>query len=339
MTLPTLRRIAALAEAGATIIGTAPSGSPSLADDPAAYRALVARLWPGGAEARVGAGRVLATRDLPAALQRLQIAPDFSADVAADAATPLFQHRALPDGAQAYFVLNRGAARTVAARFRVQGRVPERWHADTGRREPLAFRRAQDTTIVSLPLDTERGALIVFQSSASAMAQLAAPPAPTPIATLDGPWKVTFQAGRGAPASTTLASLAPLDASTDPGIRYFSGEATYSRSFTPPPGWRAGQPLWIDLGRVGDVAEVTVNGRVAGITWQAPHRVEIGGLVHRGENALTITVANLWVNRLIGDAQPGVAKVAWVAAPTYRPDAPLRASGLIGPVVLMGEQR
>lgn len=339
MTLPTLRRIAALAEAGATIIGTAPSGSPSLADDPAAYRALVARLWPGGAEARVGAGRVLATRDLPAALQRLQIAPDFSAGVAPDAVTPLFQHRALPDGAQAYFVLNRGPARTVVAHFRVQGLIPERWHADTGRREPLAFRRAQGTTIVSLPLDAERGALIVFRPSTSATAERAAPSSPTPIATLDGPWKVTFQAGRGAPASTTLTSLAPLNASTDPGIRYFSGEAAYRRSFTPPPGWRVGQPLWIDLGRVGDVAEVTVNGRAAGITWQAPYRVEIGGLVRPGENALTITVANLWVNRLIGDAQPGAARVAWVAAPTYRPDAPLRPAGLIGPVVLMGAPR
>ena len=47
-------------------------------------------------------------------------------------------------------------------------------------------------------------------------------------------------------------------------------------------------------------------------------------------------VANLWVNRLIGDAQPNVTqKITWTAVPTYLPDAPLRPSGLIGPVQLL----
>lgn len=339
MTLPVLRRIAALAEAGATIVGTAPSGSPSLADDPGAYRALVARLWPGGADATVGAGRVIATQDLSAALERLQIIPDLAGDAAPGAAPLLFQHRALPDGRHVYFVLNQGGGRTITARFRIQGLVPEQWNADTGTSAPLPYRFAQGVTLVPLALGTARGTLVVFRKPTSDGRQPVAAPPIVPVATLQGPWTVTFQPGRGAPASARLATLAPLNEHSDPGIRYFSGEATYSRTFAPPPGWRRGQPLWIDLGRVGDVAEVKVNGRVAGIAWQAPHRLEIGGLIHPGENSLTVTVANLWVNRLIGDAQPGARRLAWVAAPTYRPDAPLRASGLIGPVVLMGEQR
>ena len=52
-----------------------------------------------------------------------------------------------------------------------------------------------------------------------------------------------------------------------------------------------------------------------------------------GRNHLTIKIANLWVNRLIGDAQPGaVRKYSFTAIPTYGADAPLRASGLLGPV-------
>jgi hypothetical protein len=47
-----------------------------------------------------------------------------------------------------------------------------------------------------------------------------------------------------------------------------------------------------------------------------------------------VRVANLWVNRLVGDAQPGASKVTFTAAPTYKADAPLRPSGLIGPVTL-----
>jgi hypothetical protein len=56
--------------------------------------------------------------------------------------------------------------------------------------------------------------------------------------------------------------------------------------------------------------------------------------VHNGTNAIQVRVTNSWVNRLIGDAQPGATKVTWTAIPTYNADAPLRPSGLVGPVTL-----
>lgn len=80
-----------------------------------------------------------------------------------------------------------------------------------------------------------------------------------------------------------------------------------------------------------------VNGRLAGTVWHAPNRLDIGRLARPGVNRLEVRVANLWVNRLIGDARPGAAKVAFVTAPTYRPNAPLPPSGLIGPVVLLAK--
>jgi hypothetical protein len=46
-------------------------------------------------------------------------------------------------------------------------------------------------------------------------------------------------------------------------------------------------------------------------------------------------VANLWVNRLIGDQQPGAQKVTFTTIATYTPKAPLRLSGLVGPVRLL----
>jgi hypothetical protein len=92
--------------------------------------------------------------------------------------------------------------------------------------------------------------------------------------------------------------------------------------------------LWLDLGKVGDLAEVWVNGRQVGTVWHAPYRIDIGSAVKPGSNELEVRVANVWVNRLIGDAQPGATKITFTAAPTYKPDAPLRPSGLIGPVTL-----
>ena len=102
-----------------------------------------------------------------------------------------------------------------------------------------------------------------------------------------------------------------------------------------PKGARPGAPLLLDLGKVGDLAEVHVNGKLVGTAWHAPYRLDIGSAVQRGRNQIEIRVADLWVNRLIGDAQPGATKITWTSGPTYRADAPLRPSGLMGPVVLM----
>ena len=136
-----------------------------------------------------------------------------------------------------------------------------------------------------------------------------------------------------------LDELAPLEESEMPGIRYFSGIANYSRRFTVPRSWRPGQPLWLDLGKAHEIAEVLVNGQHAGYAWHAPYRIDISRHAKRGRNSLEVRVANLWVNRMIGDAQSGAEKITWTAMPTYTKDAPLRPSGLVGPVTILAEVR
>lgn len=137
MTLPTLRRIAALAEAGATIVGQRTTSSPSLADDPATYSALAARLWSGSSVTAVGKGRVIATRNIAAGLGAASIAPDV--DFGASTADFRFLHRKLADD-DAYFFDNReNRPEMIEANFRVAGKAPELWHADTGaKNEPLS---------------------------------------------------------------------------------------------------------------------------------------------------------------------------------------------------------
>ena len=134
-----------------------------------------------------------------------------------------------------------------------------------------------------------------------------------------------------------MPALTPLDQHAEPGVKYFSGTASYTRDFSTPRGWKPGQPLWIDLGDAREVAEVLVNGQSAGYAWHAPYRVDIAALARKGRNRIEVRVANLWVNRLIGDAQSGAAKITWTAMPSYTANAPLRPSGLIGPVRLLGQ--
>jgi hypothetical protein len=334
MTVATLQRLSALVEAGATVIGQAPDDSPALADSKVEFSALVRKLWSGQQVTKVGAGQVIASSDIDAALAGAGVAPDFHMSGASADAHVMFVHRKLADG-EVWFLNNRKAsAEQVEARFRVTGKQPELWHADTGTSEPVSYRIEGGETVVPMTLDAEGSVFVVFRKPAQATSLMLKKVVPTTVVTLDRPWQVAFQQDRGAPASVTMPRLGSLTDHADPEVRYFSGLATYSSSFTLPKAVKPGSPLWLNLGDVGEIAEVTVNGKQAGYAWHKPYRVDISGAVRKGANTLEVKVANLWVNRLIGDAQPGARKVTWTAIPTYRADAPLRPSGLIGPVTL-----
>lgn len=334
MTVATLRRLAALVEAGATVVGHAPESSPALADGKADFAALVAKLWSGAPVTRLGAGQVIASADIDAALAKAGVSPDFRMSGASADAEVLFVHRTLGDG-DLWFLNNRKTVdERVEARFRVTGKQPELWYADSGRSEPVSYRIENGETIVPLTLGAESSVFVVFRKPAKANSLMIKKAVPTAVATLDRPWQVAFQADRGAPAGITLPKLASLSDQAEPGVRYFSGMATYTSSFTLPKSVNAGAPLWLNLGEVGEIAEVSVNGKHVGYAWHKPYRVDLSGVVRKGVNSVEVKVANLWVNRLIGDAQPGAEKVTWTSFPTYRADTALRPSGLIGPVTL-----
>ena len=335
ISLATLRRIAALAEQGATIVGDAPERSPGLDAGEPEYADLVRKLWGGGEVTQVGKGRVIAGRDIEKALGLIGVAPDFAATAPSDSGVS-FVHRRV-GGDDIYFVAHRGKqGGLVEARFRVAGKAPEIWRADDMTIKPASYRIDGGHTVVPLDIRAEDSLFVVFRRAAAAPSRTVVPEVTTQVAEIQGPWTVAFQPDRGAPPGMTLARLASLSEQPEPGIKYFSGVATYTRTIDAPPSWKPGLSLLLDLGTIGDVAEVRVNGQLAGAAWQPPYRVDIGHLLKRGPNHLDIRVANLWVNRLIGDQQPGATRITTTGTPTYTADAPLRPSGLIGPVRLLG---
>jgi hypothetical protein len=327
MTLGTLKRIAEMVDAGAVLIGEKPQSSPALGDDATEFSMLVNKVW--------SSANVAASRDPDTAMARLGVMPDFTYRGADKDTELLFVHRVIPDG-DIYWVNNRKRRpERVSMKFRVKNSVPEFWDAVTGQSQPVAFSPDGDGIRVEMDMGPEQSGFIVFRlTDPELLGGVRIAMSPLKKETIITPWTVAFQAGRGAPASATLTTLKPLNESSDAGIRYFSGVATYTTSFAMPKKAKRGAPLWLDLGKVGDVAEVRVNGQMAGTIWFAPNRVDIGKLVKKGGNTLEVRVANLWVNRLIGDKQPAAEKITFTAAPTYKADAPLRPSGLIGPVVL-----
>ena len=88
------------------------------------------------------------------------------------------------------------------------------------------------------------------------------------------------------------------------------------------------------------MARVTLNGRNLGTRWIAPYKFDVTEHLQSDENRLEIEVANLWSNRLIGDAKLPVEKrVTWTTFDhAYNADWPLMPSGLLGPVKLSKEE-
>jgi len=180
-----------------------------------------------------------------------------------------------------------------------------------------------------------------------------------PVYDLSRDWTVHFPEGKGAPEQFAMDSLTSLHQVHEFGVKYFSGTASWQRTFQLTPKDLLGNHLILDLGQVAILAEIYVNGKSAGMCWKPPFRLDVTNLLRPGENQLDIRVTNLWVNRLIGDEflpvenqydawgeiktlpdwftsnQPKTGqRVTFVTWKQYDQNSPLVESGLIGPVTL-----
>jgi len=187
---------------------------------------------------------------------------------------------------------------------------------------------------VPLHLDPWETVFVVFRHPAKAIGRTLPAVVEKTVATIEGPWQLNFQPDRGAPPQISLQKLAPWQESTDEGVKYFGGTGTYTKALQAASDWfKPGEELWIDLGEVRNLAEVSVNGKTLGIVWKTPYRVDATSALHPGANTIEIKVTNGWVNRIIGDRQPNAGKTYTFTSPKfYKANAPLQPSGLLGPV-------
>jgi hypothetical protein len=219
--------------------------------------------------------------------------------------------------------------------FRVTNKIPELWNPQTGKVEKVSYQIKDGRTIVPLRFDSWDAYFIVFRENTTVQSYTSPPVSESPVAQVGGTWNVRFQAGRGAPQSAAFKQLTSWPEHADPGIRYFSGTATYENAFDMRAIDKAGR-YFIDLGEVKNIAEVIVNGKNMGAAWKKPFRLDITEALKTGRNTIEIKVTNLWVNRLVGDAQPGVKnKITYTTMPFYQADSPLLPSGLMGPVRIL----
>lgn len=387
-----LKKIVELARAGATVVlgERRPQRSPGLRNYPACddeVRSLASELWGDAGDQPVtrslGSGTVVAGMDMEQALRRTAVVQDY-------VGPGDYIHRRL-DGADLYFLTGAGEFECTFRVAGMEPELWDPATGEI--RDAVCYRTSEDgRTIVPLRLPENGSVFVVFRRPAEKQHLTSVTAAEDALdilgrkgeaaqvrvwqngsyrlessqekpATLDvqglpatkalaGPWEVRFAPGWGAPESITFERLTPWNEHANEAIKYFSGTATYRKAFDLSEA-EAKKIVRLQLGQVGQIAEVRLNGKPLGVVWTVPWSVELTGAVRPGKNELEIDVTNLWMNRLIGDARlpedqrltktniqlhRGPVKLRPFQG--YTSEDPLIQSGLVGEVRLeFGEER
>jgi hypothetical protein len=291
----------------------------------------------------------------------------------------VFAHRKL-DQRDFYFVSNiQDRAIDWPVDFRVTGAAPWRWDPRTGEIRKLdEYRQGETVTRIPLRLAPYESAFIVFEKGeqrphveASSLAwidsvdgavtgftdrngdhyarldngetrraQVDGVPAPLRIG---GAWHLLLEGPEFKRFETQLDEL--ISWTDIPEAKHFSGTGVYTTEFTVPESYaQNGLRLYLDLGALGNLAEVSLNGKSLGAVWMRGQRLQLPNTVHPGPNRLEVRVTNTLINRVSGftkfppvpeELQPRLGQGLHDSGMPYDElldYQPLPRTGLLGPV-------
>ncbi len=305
MPLQILEKIEAMVYAGASVVGPKPLAVPGLGSsdyEKRRFNDIADKLWGNIDGINVkehvyGKGKIWFGMTPEEVLKAVGIDHDFSFN-----GTPVldYLHRST-ETHEIYFIRNEsGEWARGKAQFRVTGMVPELWNPATGSQNRIdIFSEEKNHIAFDVNLPPHGSAFVVFNKHKRKLPPLESGKIITEQP-LDAPWAVTFPSGWGAPPEVIFDKLQSWADFDDAGIKYFSGTATYRKTFTLTDE-NKGSKCYLNLGEVRELAEVYVNGKSAGILWKKPFIIDISPLLKSGENELKIEIVNLWANRLSGD--------------------------------------
>lgn len=335
----TLETIYELVCAGATVVGNPPAALATLAGGATAqqrFDTAVRNLWgnsSGKGIQQVDEGTVISGMELDEALAELKITPDVTGGDA------LWLHRRIANADWYFVCAPKGRGFKGNLDFRNSGQV-EIWDPLTGTTCMAPAQRMGDRTSVELDLEQAASCIVVFHHTNSSQPETVSCLRKQFASSLPltSPWTITFPSGWGIPGSISIPVLKPWkDLELSPEGKAFSGTATYTTTFTIDKK-ETGITYSLDLGEVEMIVTVTVNGQPVRTLWAKPYKVDVTDVIKSGENTLSLEVTSTWFNRLVYDAGQNVTeRKTWtINGPSGQ--APLRASGLLGPVRLTMEK-
>lgn len=318
---------------------------------------------------------------------RSHLQPDFALPGYAQSDGLTFLHRRI-DKDDIYFVTNIQPTEVrETVRFRVSGKIPEEWNPMTGEIRPVFVYDAQ-ASFTDLPLNLPayasrcflfrpgHGEVYVSNTNLNQVLEIGTheirgigdrngivratimehgrrweaegrvSDLPRPLE-ITGNWRLTLEADQFPRIEKTTAKLGSW--TDDPATRHFSGTGRYAIDFELPAEYIHDEiELTLELGVVGDVAEVILNQKPIGVAWMTPYRLSTQKAFHAGKNHLVVLVTNTLINYVSGlKALPEVPSklVAYYGSTNARYSlgveewwehekdlSPLPPSGLMGPV-------
>lgn len=356
MSLDVLKKLRELIMDGATVIGAPPTMSAGLDNYPYAdneVRKLASEIWgdldgKNITERRLGKGRIIWGKTAREVLQADGIRQDFAyLNQTAEPEKFNYIHRSLDD-CDIYFVINRTGKQTSSQfTFRVQGKQPEIWDPVTGEmRIASSFTQHDGYTTVPLEFVPYGSYFVVFDKTISTDKQGEGDRnfSKLEIAQdLSHSWEVMFDTTMGGPQKVFFEDLSNWIDRPEEGIKYYSGTATYRKSFNLSFKKGNGERIYLDLGDVKHVSSVRFNNKDLGVLWCTPWRIDITDYVKETGNFVEIDVINLWANRVIGDWKLPKEQRFTRTHDVFRFDmlrasTPLTDAGLLGPVSILKEK-
>ncbi len=344
MTLKTLKKIYSLVNKGATIFGPKPRTTPGLESYPDAveeFHQLANDLWKdldgiSRTKGYVGKGRIFWGERLNDVLKEMKI--DKDVDHSRGLNTNISWIHRRQNDTDIYFISNQSdTAENINFSFRLSGKQPGLWYADDGSMEEASYMMGETRTMVPIHLDPYEAVFVVFRKDTNEKEKQVAGYRESTITEITGPWTLHFPEGWEASESAKYQELQSWTKSSETGIKYFSGTASYLNSVKiSKKTLKENATIWLDLGKVKDLAQVYINGTKAELLWKEPYKVDISKLIQSDENEIRIDVTNQWTNRLAGDQNlTDDARILDSFIPRFRSPWEVEESGLMGPIKII----
>jgi hypothetical protein len=224
----------------------------------------------------------------------------------------------------------------------VSGKMPVWYNPVTDRTTvPTHWKEEKGRTIIPLALDANESGFVIFKAiSKDGITKGNQRESDFEVMqTVDENWELQFDPAFHGPKEVVKTPvLFDWSSSANDAIKYYSGTVTYQKELM----WKGKTKakIWLDLGRIANIAEVSINGKDCGTLWTYPYRVPIAAGLKKGKNTLVIKITNTWANRLTGDQKlPKEARLTWTTAPFRLEAKELLPAGLLGPVTIVKEKK
>lgn len=313
MSLSLVKKIAALVKDGACIVGPRPlksSGLSGYLTVDSEIQKLSAEVWGDCDRTNVrkhkyGKGTVYCGMSVAEVMKDMAVEKDL--EILAGGNSIVWTHRKTAD-ADIYFVANQ-SRKPVGAEilFRVAGMLPEIWDAEKGTTtQKVTWEKEAGRTKVSLELESLQSLFVIFRKQTKDTGSgKSIDVSESIVSEIAGPWKVLFKPVKAQESfEVNMDSLYDWTISADKRLKYFSGTATYSKNVhLTKKEIKDAQAVYLDLGKVGGIVSLKINGREVAVLWKHPFKADITRYVKPGKNVFEIEVTNTLTNCLIGDEQ------------------------------------